>query len=178
MSRHSALPCALCVFTVASVWTGCSVSSGPPDENTESPPRQAAPGPWVRPERPVHPDPAVRALAWRMEFRTPLGLVGPRMAEFMLEYEPGMTFLEAVPGGAVMQAGKKIVVKPLDGARLRVLVFSSENTTRLGSGDWFTLRFSGARGSVRVLAGESQFAPGETEVSDATVALVPGEEAG
>jgi len=113
------------------------------------------------------------ALEWRLEVALPGTLQGPRMAELFVRHTPDVAFDSATALDAVTRVGKQVLVQPAGDGRLRVLVFSSGNTERLGSGAWVNLRFR-APAQVSVVYEEGAFAPSETQVTPSTVALVPG----
>jgi hypothetical protein len=166
-------------------WVGlcaCRPAAQPQQQDgpreTAVPPAQMAPAEPGREQGPDQPVEQPAAMEWQLVFDLPAGKEGPRMAEVFLEHAPGAQLQDAQPLEVAQQAGKQVVAQAQENNRLRVLVFSTANTQRLGPGPWVRLRFLGnTPPALRVVHADSHVAGTEVEVSPATLSLVAVERA-
>lgn len=86
---------------------------------------------------------------------------GPRVVELFIRHSGNLSFESVTPGDAATAAGKDVIVQAKDPQTLRVLLFSSSNTTSLESGTLATIHLSRVYGKARaeILLDKPMFAP-------------------
>jgi hypothetical protein len=151
-------------------WIGAGVAScaGAPDDAPSGPANDAASGAPIESRAATF---SLRAVArsgeWldvALDYRRGDGQAGPRAAELWLSHSADLTFEDAQPLAAVQAAGKRLVVQQAAAGELRLVIFGTQDLTRLDTGPVGRLRFlraSAGPARLELLARIPFFAPDE-----------------
>ncbi len=143
---------------------GCATEAGPVFSDNVPPAASA-----VVPVRPsldlVNAPSPVGALALDLVYERDPRQAGPRMMELRLQIQGDLQYVRSERLAGALNADKDLVVQSEAPGRLRTLLYTTRNTTRLAPGP--LVRFWFARtgpGEVRFVEQSPVFAPPETDV--------------
>jgi hypothetical protein len=124
------------------VWCGCGASAGGADPTASGTPRteQAVCGTAAEGSN-VFCFQRAAGRKDEVSLHFAASSVPGRMAELFVEYGEGLAYESTEAGAAATEAGKEVIVQPAGDGRLRVVVYSANNTNDLLSGEIATLRF-------------------------------------